>query len=129
MKSTNQALWELYVEAVTRITVVDLPEIQGDEDEAMTSVFRVFSKARETLYHLNGQEHDCLAVTNLMEVLRPFLFKWAQARVAGFHKQSYETIRAFRKDLKDVRATIRRCMADIRKDHGFLDLMTMVGIE
>ena len=126
MKSERQALWEFYVETVTRITVVNLPDNVGDDGEAMTSIFKVFTKARETLYSLESQNEDCRGIIHLMEdTLRPFLFKWAKTRVEGFDKQPPSVIEEFRKELAEVRVATKRKMVSLCGHHKFVDLIGM----
>jgi hypothetical protein len=80
----QQAAWELYVELVTRVGVVQLRD--GLTREALTSLYLMFGKTRDILTkygpaiampkRANGITFGYLAIGMLNNVLRPFLSYW-----------------------------------------------------
>jgi hypothetical protein len=83
------AAWELYVELVTRITVVDLPPDQGLLREALSSLHSLFPTTRDILRRYGpavapqgkegGITFGYLAVAILNGVLRALLSTWHPA--------------------------------------------------
>lgn len=80
------AAWELYVELITRIAVVDLKTDEGLVREAMASLHSLFDTTRKILRdHGPGvakpkgrgnQSFGTIAVAVLNTVIRPFLARW-----------------------------------------------------
>jgi len=82
----RQAAWELYVELVTRVSVVPLREDEGLLREALSSLYSLFTTTREVLRKYgpdvaepkkDGQYNfGFLAVAMLNYGIRPFLASW-----------------------------------------------------
>jgi hypothetical protein len=82
----RSAAWELYVEMVTRVTVVELGPHEGTLREALTSFYSLFDTTRGILRRYGpavaprrsaGQlSFGALAVTVLNGALRPVLARW-----------------------------------------------------
>ncbi len=82
----RNAAWEIYVELVTRVTVVELKKEEGILREAMNSFYSLFNTTREILKKYGpsiavaGKKSDMtlghVAVGVLNKVLRPMLAKW-----------------------------------------------------
>jgi hypothetical protein len=81
----RNASWELYVELITRISVVELNEDEGILREALTSFYNLFGITRELLKKYGpdiAKPKDgslslgFLAVTILNTVVRPLLAYW-----------------------------------------------------
>lgn len=85
--SEKIAAWELYIELITRISVVPLNEDEGSIREAMDSLYKLFSIVREILKTHKADvakpknktdqitvAYLCIAILN--RHLRPFLSKW-----------------------------------------------------
>jgi hypothetical protein len=80
------AAWEIYVELVTRIAVVELRAEQGVLREALASLHSLFGTIRTILRHhgpsvaragsLEASEVSVLALAILNDVLRPLLAEW-----------------------------------------------------
>jgi hypothetical protein len=80
------AAWELYVELITRVSVVPLGASEGLLREALTSLYSVFATTREVLRKYgpdiaepkpDGQFNFAfLAVTILNTGIRPLLARW-----------------------------------------------------
>ena len=98
----RRSLWRLYIEACTRISLRELPDDVGDEGEALDSLYKVFTIARECLvdcYHLRPdfvvdepkedmvgdtyQRSACGLIMTLMELIRPFIAKWHTIHLKG----------------------------------------------
>jgi len=88
-RSEETAAWEMYVELVTRIAVVELPKDQGSLREAMNSLYALFEQTRHILRAHGpsvatpkkgrGLSFGYLAVTVLNTAVRPFLTRWHPA--------------------------------------------------
>jgi hypothetical protein len=82
----RQAAWELYVELVTRVSVVPLREDEGLLREALSSLYSLFTTTREVLRKYgpevaepkkDGQYNfGYLAVAMLNYGIRPLLARW-----------------------------------------------------
>ncbi|MGK5531514.1 hypothetical protein [Streptomyces sp. URMC 129] len=85
----RRAAWELYVELVTRVSVVPLKADEGLLREALTSMYSLFASTREILRRhgpavaepkKNGQYNfGYLAVAILNFGIRPLLARWHPA--------------------------------------------------
>jgi hypothetical protein len=84
--SERDAAWELYVELLTRITVVELGPTEGTLREALSSLYALFPITREVLRRYGPAVSKpkrsgelslaTIAVAILNYGLRPFLAKW-----------------------------------------------------
>lgn len=82
----RKAAWEIYVELVTRVTVVELKQEEGLMREALSSFYSLFATTREILKKYGpsiaapAQPQDTtlghIAVGVLNKVLRPVLAHW-----------------------------------------------------
>jgi hypothetical protein len=81
----QEAAWEMYVELITRVTVVELRPDEGLLREALSSLYTVFGSTREILRKkgsdvAKSDDGDMsfgkLSVSVLNLVLRPVLAKW-----------------------------------------------------
>jgi len=87
----RSAAWELYVELITRITMTELHEYQGNLREALTSYYSLFDITREILKKYGpsiasaANPNDItlghISVSVLNEILRPILSKWHPALI------------------------------------------------
>ncbi|WP_339130321.1 hypothetical protein WJM95_15470 [Streptomyces sp. f51] len=85
----RRAAWELYVELITRVSVVPLGEDEGLLREALTSLYSLFGTTREILRRYgpqiaepkrNGEYNfGYLAVAMLNYAVRPLLAAWHPA--------------------------------------------------
>ena len=82
----KRAAWEMYVELVTRISVVELKPNEGILREALTSLYSIFDTTRKILRSYgpsvakpkgDGElSFGFIAIAILNGVLRPILAKW-----------------------------------------------------
>lgn len=82
----RKAAWEIYIELITRITVVELKEDEGLIREALSSIYSIFSITREILKKYGPEVATSsasteinlggIAVSILNKKLRPVLAKW-----------------------------------------------------
>jgi hypothetical protein len=82
----QQAAWEMYVELVTRISVVGLRPDEGLLREALSSLYTLFGETRRILHEFGPEvaqpkgggdvSFGYLSVMVLNTVLRPVLAKW-----------------------------------------------------
>ena len=123
------AAWEMYVELVTRITVVELKPDEGLLRESLNSLYSLFDTTRQILRKYgpeiaipkgNGDEKlsfGFLAVAVLNQALRPVLAKWhpllldyesrKQDGISPFeHERQWEYSNELRKTLDEVRRTM-----------------------
>ncbi len=85
-ETERRAAWELYVELLTRVSVVPLAQDQGLLREALSSLYSPFGATREILRthgpevaepKQNGEYNfGFLAVAMLNSILRPLLAHW-----------------------------------------------------
>ncbi len=85
-ESEQKAAWEMYVELVTRISIIELKPNEGLLREALSSLYSLFSTTRAILRQYgptiaqpkeNGDlSFGYLAVAILNTTLRPVLAKW-----------------------------------------------------
>lgn len=104
-RAEKEAAYELHVQLRTRITAVPLPDDRGDEQEAITSIYLLFSKIRDILCD-HGM--DCLvfadrvAIPVMNQVLRTFLLKWHKNHMLSKPIGK----KAFRADLRELQNTM-----------------------
>ena len=119
----RKAAWELYVELVSRVSVVKLPEDQGILREGLNSLYSVFQSTREILRRYGpdvapprkngGLSLGRMALMVLNFQLRPLLTKWhpvlleyEDQRKAGTSVKKHEDIWGRAKELRaDIDAT------------------------
>jgi hypothetical protein len=85
-ENERMAAWELYVELITRISVVELKPSEGFLREALSSLHSLFETTREILRKYgpsvaqskvnNKMTFGFLSIAMLNTVLRPLLAKW-----------------------------------------------------
>lgn len=119
----QKAAWELYVELITRISIIDLSPEVGLLRESLSSLHSLFDTTRQILRE-NGPSiarpkgKDVLslgyiAITILNLVLRPFLSKWhpllldheasKQSNISSLdHEQIWEHYTEFRQSLRNI---------------------------
>jgi hypothetical protein len=128
-ESQQRAAWELYVELVTRISVVELKPGEGLLREALTSLHDLFGETRQILRKYGpvvarpkGQgklSFGVIAVTVLNSALRPVLAKWhpllmtyENTRGPGIspadHEAKWEHNEELRKILSDLQETMKQ---------------------
>jgi len=127
-ESQRKAAWEMYVELVTRVAIVDLHPDEGTLREALTSLHSLFESTRDILRRHGPsvarakKNHQVsfgyLAVAILNQVLRPVLSKWhpllldyeeerqdKTSKVA--HEKAWSKSEELRKVLDDIRPKLR----------------------
>jgi hypothetical protein len=97
----RKAAWEIYIELVTRVTVVELKPNEGILREALNSFYSLFNTTREILKRYgptiavasNPGEMTLghVAVGVLNKVLRPLLAKWHPI-LENYEKQRPENV-------------------------------------
>ncbi len=85
-ETQRNAAWDIYVELVTRISVVELKADEGILREALSSIYTIFGTTRAVLKKYGpevatpGNPEDTtlghVAIEVLNKVLRPLLSKW-----------------------------------------------------
>jgi hypothetical protein len=127
-KEEKKAAWEMYVELVTRITVIELGPGEGLLREALASMYSIFGTTREIMRKYGpgiaqpkGKgtlSFGFLAVTILNHVLRPFTARWhplledyehTRAKDVSRleHERRWEHHEAFRNDLVKVQSKMK----------------------
>lgn len=123
----RRAAWELYVELVTRVSVVPLRADEGLLREALSSLYSLFATTREVLRKYgpevaepkrDGQYNfGYLAVAMLNYGIRPVLANWHPAledweiqrptdRSRREHEQSWPLVDELRTGLRDTRSAL-----------------------
>jgi hypothetical protein len=120
----RQAAWELYVELVTRVPLVELHDDEGVLREALSSLYSLFGTTREILRKygpgIAGPMEDdgsvsfgYLAVALLNGALRPLLARWhprleaheagrPDGISAGEYEEAWDLAAELRTELKQV---------------------------
>ncbi|SFP06262.1 hypothetical protein SAMN05421810_101846 [Amycolatopsis arida] len=136
-RAEAEAAWELYVELITRVTVVELRPDEGVLREALSSLYTLFPTTREILRKYGPEvaprtapgsvTFGILAVGVLNGALRPLLTRWHPALQAWearrdrevdplTHERSWDRHDALRADVAATRATLAelaRVLADV----------------
>lgn len=123
-QAERDAAWELYVELVTRITVIPLRPRQGILREALTSLYQMFGITREILRKYGpgvarapkaGEyRFGHMAVWMLNAALRPMLAKWhpelqrweasrSSDRSIADHEEAWPQANELRNELENLR--------------------------
>lgn len=104
----KDAAWDLYIELLTRITTQPLPDEDGVEVTALSSIFALFGITRQTL-----KEHgrSCIkfsriAVIVLNQIVRPFTAKWHRKSENGAFDSPDECAK-FRSELQILQIQLR----------------------
>ena len=140
----RQAAWELYVELVTRISVVDLDPGEGLLREALTSLYSFFGTTRDILRRYGPDvaprrpaghvTFGALAVTVLNGALRPLLARW-HPRLTAYeatrpvgsdpvaHERAWPLADELRTELTAVRITLTQLSRALAEVAGAGDLM------
>ena len=126
-ESERNAAWEMYVELITRISVVELKSDEGLLREALSSLYTLFGTTRTILRKYGpsiaqpkGKDDlsfGYLAVAILNTVLRPVLAKWHpmlldyESTKSGSvspleHERQWDKHDELRQVLNDVRGTL-----------------------
>lgn len=126
----RDAAWELYIELITRVSVVDLGPDEGLVREALSSLYTLFGTTRDILRRHGpvvaprSRQHDVtfghVAIGVLNGALRPLLTKWHPALQAWearrepdvdpfAHERAWERFDQLHADL----ATTRRTLAEL----------------
>lgn len=124
-ENEQKAAWEMYVELVTRVSVVEPPAGEGLLRESLTSIYSLFGTTRQIL-----KEHGPsiaqpkrggdlsfgrIAVTVLNEVLRPVLTKW-HPRLEDYEATKPDTrSRLDHEHLWEQNSGLRETLAEARK--------------
>lgn len=134
------AAWELYVELITRISVVPLEKNEGLLREALSSLYSLFNTTRSILKKYGPsiarpQNNDSelslglIAVTILNYVLRPLLSKWhpilsdyesskPENISAASHEGQWEQNQELRTTLDETRAVLIQYSKSLAKVAG-----------
>jgi hypothetical protein len=134
----RSAAWEMYVELVTRVSVVPLAPGEGLAGEALTSLYSLFDITRGILkFHgpsvaqpKRGDDlsFGTLAVLILNSVLRPLLAKW-HPLVQDHDSHRPVTTSAFEWEKKwEKTAELREALNEVRLTLGeYADLLAEVA--
>ncbi|MDI3404099.1 hypothetical protein [Streptomyces cavernicola] len=111
---SRQVAWRMFVETVTRVSTQPLASDEGVLREALTSIYGLFSTARETLKAARPsapvpgeQTVEYLAITMLNRELRPFLSQW-HPRLREFERAHPESPESDWPDNAACRAELQR---------------------
>ena len=119
----KKAAWEMYVELVTRISVVNLEQDEGLLREALSSLYTLFDTTRKILRKYGPSiaqpkrddlSFGYISVNILNTVIRPVLAKWhpilldyenkrPESLSPLEHERTWERNRELRQELEEVR--------------------------
>lgn len=128
----KKAAWELYIELVTRISVVELKKSEGILREALNSLYSLFPTTRQVLRKygpsIASTHEDAdyslarLAVNFLNYELRPILSKWhpllqdyEEQREKGVSIKAHEDRWEKNQELRDVLDKSRKVLIEYSK--------------
>ncbi|MEU8783468.1 hypothetical protein [Streptomyces sp. NPDC048637] len=128
----RKAAWELYVELITRVSVIELGPAEGILREALSSHYTLFHTTREILRRYGPDvaprsrqgeiTFGSLAVTVLNAVVRPLLTRWhpalaehEAARPAGVAPQMHEQEWEHEAELREQLRVSRQALADLAR--------------
>ena len=121
----KEAVWELYVELLTRVSTQGLPPDEGDEIAALDSIHELFDLTRAII---KRHGRDCLeftkiAVVVLNQVIRPFTAQWHLKSL----EDSLGTVErpAFRADLAALQIQLRNYTKMLADMAGVEDLTAL----
>jgi hypothetical protein len=126
-EAERKAAWEMYVELITRVSVVELKPDEGLLREALSSLYTLFGTTRQIL-RTHGPDvakvkndkalsFGYLAVNILNYALRPLLAKWhpllldyeahrPKGRSPLEHERTWDRYEELRAELKKVQDTL-----------------------
>jgi hypothetical protein len=137
-ESQRKASWEMYIELVTRIAVIELRPGEGLLREALSSLYSLFDTTRKILREYGpviakpsggDLSFGYIAVAVLNLVLRPLLAHWhplledwesqKPAAVSPLaHEQKWDEAPALRQELNGVRDALREYALLLEKAAG-----------
>ena len=122
----RDAAWEMYVYLITTILTQKLPPEDGDEEAALTSVYRLFGVTRDILtkYGRKAKEFTKIAVVVLNQIVRPFTARWHKLSLGGAFNDAAQRTQ-FRRELDDLRGSMRHyagMLADIAQVEDITDI-------
>lgn len=141
------AAWELYIELVTRISVVPLDPADGSLREALTSLYSIFATTRDILRRYgpdlaepkpSGQYNFAyLALTILNTGVRPLLTRWHPAltgwealrpvdRSTSDHERAWPHAADLRDDLNVAREALTDYTAALAVACGIPNLLDTI---
>lgn len=104
----KDAAWDLYIELLTRITTQPLPDEDGIEQTALTSIYDLFGITRQTLKQHGRSciEFSRIAVIVLNQIVRPFTSRWHRRSENDAFKSPEKRIE-FRSELQALQIQLR----------------------
>ncbi len=144
-ESERTAAWEMYVELVTRVAVVELRPDEGLAREALSSLYTLFDTTRTILRAhgprvaqakgADGLSFGYLAVFIFNQLLRPFLARWhpllldyegakPQDVSPGEYERRWDKSAQLRAELAAVRGTLAQYADILAKVAGVPPLTT-----
>jgi hypothetical protein len=104
----KDAAWDLYIELLTRITTQPLPDEDGVEQTALTSIYDLFGLTRQTLKEHGRSciEFSRIAVIVLNQIVRPFTSRWHRRSEKDAFKSPEKRIE-FRSELQALQIQLR----------------------
>jgi hypothetical protein len=124
-ENEQKAAWELYVEVITRIAVVELKPGEGLLREALSSLHQIFDETRQILRKYGPvvakpKGHGSLslgsiAVSILNSALRPVLTKWHPLLMAYENTRDAKVSPPEHEALWEHNETLRKILIDLQK--------------
>jgi hypothetical protein len=128
-ENEREAAWEMYVELVTRVSVIELQPGEGLLREALSSLYNLFGTTRAilrehgpTVAQAKGSANYSfgrLAVVILNDVLRPMLSKWhpllldyENSRPAKLSQAEHERVWPRNSELRAALAEVRNTLEE-----------------
>jgi hypothetical protein len=102
--------WDIYVELQTRITVQRIDNDEGNDNAALTSVYRLFSITRKRMqsHGVHCANTGLLVTTFLNQKVRGFTAKWHKTSInEKWHKNPTTEHPEFREELEKVQLSLQ----------------------
>lgn len=140
----QNAAWELYIELITRISVIKMNQDEGLLREALTSLHQIFSETRQILKKYGPEiakpkskgtlSLGHIAVVVLNKVIRPVLSKWhpllmtyestrKQDESPFDHENKWMQNKELRDVLSELQDTVKEYAALLAKGAGIPSLL------
>lgn len=123
-EAQQKAAWEMYVELVTRVAIVDLHPEEGTLREALTSLHSLFATTRDILRRHGPsvararKKHTLtfgyVAVAVLNRLLRPLLAKWHPLLSDYEDSREPKSSKVAHERAWDRAAELRQALAEVR---------------
>lgn len=122
----KEAAWELYVELLTRCATRKMKADEGENEEALDSLYSLFGTTREILkkYKSDCVNFSKIAIAVLNQIIRPFLSKWH--RISLNMQESNMNWDGFREELELLQCELQKYLILLAEMAGIEDFSQII---